>query len=369
MSLVASAHADLLSWLSSEECVPWLRRQARELLFRVSGLRLPRELWPHGDPRGMSESELDMASDEVANDFWIFIHEILRGRSEELPPEVLAGRDAKPRLLGAYLRGSFINHLRGLVRRKEISPLRHLYRRLRETLKNSQGFYYRAAPSMAYYSMEEAARTHTARMALGTGSYRDWPSPCGLVSEQELARFKGEDLCSLAALFWREAARRLGSACYLPIWELASFLADHYDFLSAGEQRIREECQAEMTVSEPTAALEADGLAMLATQLVDSWPPIRRKVFYLALDSSESTYRKIAELAGLSGASHAKYHLDRACRQLADFCEAWPGVPPPPSDRSFWGEFLLITAGVCKNLTQERPSELKGDQSQPKDGP
>ncbi|KMY68947.1 hypothetical protein AAU61_05130 [Desulfocarbo indianensis] len=316
----------------------------------------------------MSGSELDMASDEVANDFWIFVQDVLRGRSEELPPEVLAGREARPRLLGAYLRNAFINHLRGQVRRKEISPLRHLYRRLRETLNNAPDFYYRAAPNMAYYSMEKSAQTHTARLALGAGSYRAWPSPCELVSERQLARFKGEDLCSLAARFWQEAAARLGGAYFLPIWELAAYLADHYGFLSAGEQRFREECQAEMAVSEPTATPETGGLAMLATQLVESWPPIRRKVFYLALDSSETTYRNIAELAGLSGASHAKYHIDRACQQLADFCETWPGVAPPPSDRNFWAEFLLITAGVCKNLTQERPSGLKGDQPQPKDG-
>jgi hypothetical protein len=364
-----NAQSDFLNWLSSDKCVPWLMQQARYLLARGSELCLPYELWPHGDPNELPEGELISALDEMAHEFWLFIRGYLSEGGADLPWEVAPSGNKGLSLTGAYLRSAFLNRLRGLARRKNKSPRRHLYRRLRETLQSAPGFYYLAQRERAYFSMVEEAPLTNIHMAQVEGEYRDWPSPCELVSEKQLYGFKSEHLCSLAGLFWNEAATRLSGAHYLPIWELAAYLIAHYGFFQDGEKMTTEYSDTLAAGGLGLLSPDKGGLQLLAAQLVASWSPRRRMVFQLAIDSGELTYQEISDWAGLSGASHAKYHLDRACRELADFCETWPGVTPPPTERAFWTEFLMITAEVCRNSLQGRPLEIKDDQLQSKEVP
>lgn len=365
----ADAQSDFLNWLSSDQCVPWLQQQARLVLLRAHELHLPFELWPYGDPSGMPAEELQQNSAEIAHEFWLFIYGLLRKRGSSMPPEVLPSPERGLHVTGAYLRNSYLNHLRGRVRRKDLSTRRHLYRRLRETLGKAPEFYYRAQKDRAYYSMKESAPLVSRPIAPDHLTYADWTSPCTLVSLQQMMQFKREHLCALAALFWREACTRLQGAYYLPIWELTAYLCDHFGFFQEAERLTPEVCERTASGSQPKIPPETGGLALLAEQLVSSWSPMRRKVFCLAVDNDDMTYKRIAGQAGLSSASHAKYHLDRACKELAAFCETWPGLTPPSAEREFWTQFLIITAEVCKKSLCERPNNMKGYSSQPKDGP
>lgn len=350
----AAAISGFLDWLSSEECVPWLKQQARLVLLRVHDLHLPRRLWPYGDPSAMPRDELDDNSGEIAHEFWLYINDLLRKRGAAIPYEVLPSEEKGLHVTGAYLRNAFVNHLRGLARRKNMSTHRHLYRRLREILSDSPGFFYCAQKERAYYSMVEDAPLMVRSVLQGGPGYGEWGSPYALVSLQQLMQFRRRHLCALAELFWREASQRLQGVHYLPVWELTAYLSEHYGIFDVTEHLVQEVCQEAESSSLPRMFPDSDGLEVLAEQLVSSWSPVRRKVFYLALDNDGMTYQWIAQQAGLSGASHSKYHLDRACKEMADFCETWPGLTPPSQDREFWTRFLLITAWVCKKSLKER---------------
>jgi hypothetical protein len=202
------------------------------------------------------------------------------------------------------------------------------------------------------YSLEEAGEPLLCLEGLVAEPYRRWTSPLGLVSEQSLLAFRRADLEALAEHFWREAVSRLGRACRLPVRELAVFAAEHYAALQPPRLEALHEAIAAPEVS--AAAGRPGAQWALAARMVSTWPRLRRRVFCLALGGERPTLAEIAERAGLSGASHAKYHLDAACRDLAEHCAGWPGAVPSFEDRGFWLEYLQCVAEVCTNSLRER---------------
>lgn len=347
----------LLAWLAGGDCLPWLHGQARLLLRQAGELGLPTELWPYPRAEQLAAGELAMAGEEVAHELWLFMRAALERGNPEPPPEL---QDASTRLnlLGAYFRKGFLNHLRSQARRKQTSLHHYLYRRVREAVSQPPGFYHRAGHWGTLYSLEPEGESVHSLLGLVDTDYAAWPSPLALLPEKELLRFRLEDLSALARYFWREAVERAGRPLYLPCRELVAYLAAHYQGLKEGPGRAKIDATAgsddEAAEAGQTATAERSGLAVLAAQLLPRWAQPRRMVFWLALDPGTLTLEQIAQRSGLAGASHAKYHLDRACEDIANFCEGWPGAVPPPTDRGFWGEFLLCVAAACKNSLHDR---------------
>jgi hypothetical protein len=366
MTTMTRVDPRLLAWLESGDCLPWLHGQARILLRQAGELGLPVELWPYPRADQMAAGELATAGEEVAHELWLFMRAALERGGPEPPPE-FGEAGARLSLLGAYFRNGFLYRLRSQARRKQTSLHHYLYRRLREAVSQTPGFFHRAGRWGTLYSLEsEGESVHTLAGLVDT-AYAGWPSPVALVPERELLRFRAEDLHVLARLFWREAAGRAGRPLYLPCRELAGYLGAHYQCLHNGPggpeaaQGVDQGVAAAQGPDQPAAAnaatAERGALAMLAAQLVPRWAVARRRVFWLALDPGNLTLEQIAQQSGLAGASHAKYHLDRACQDIAGFCEGWPGAVPPSSDRGFWGEFLHSVAVACKNSLHDRSRE------------
>ncbi len=348
----ANLGQDWLAWLKQGDCLPWLREQAWLLLRQAGAGGLPPSLWPYGRLEALSPAERDSALEEIAHELWIFMRLHLERRAGGLPPE-LDQAQRRPHLVAAYFRNGFLFHLRSRARRKETSPYHYLYRRLRELVSQGRGFFPRPGLWGALYSLEAEGESLNSLHGL-VEDYAAWPSPLALVSENRLLGFHAADLDVLARYFWREAVARLGRPCFIACRELAVFLASHYRGLDPAA--LAEEFAADGAGEEESGLAEVriSGLAVLARQLLAGWSEVRRQVFALALDDGDLTLQQVAERAGLQGPSHARYHLQQACQDLAHFCEAWPGVSPAPSDRAFWTEFLYCVAAACKNSRPDR---------------
>lgn len=347
-----------LDWLNSEDCLPWLREQARLILRQASLIGLPPGIWPHGRPESLSAAELQSALDEIAHEFWIFMRVSLEDDSQGLPPELGEAR-RRPHLVASYFRNGFLFLLRSQARRKDVSLYHYLYRRVREAISQGAGLFLRCANWGVLYSLEPDGVSLNTLQGLLEDDYVSWPSPQNLVSESRLLNFHATDLEELARHFWREATGRLGRACFLPCRELASYLACHYQSLRTAMVELNS-WEADSTCAESSLAeAQTSGLAVLAEQLMAGWSDIRQRVFALALDSRDLTLREVAERAGLQGPSHVRYHLQKACEDLSTFCDAWPGVSPAPSDRKFWTEFLYCVAAACNKCLPGRSGEMK----------
>lgn len=354
----AAANQDWIDWLSNADCLPWLREQAALILRQASLSGLPPGLWPYGRPEALSADQLESALDEIAHEFWIFMRVSLADRSQALPPELDQARQ-RPHLVATYFRNGFLLRLRSQARRKDVSLYHYLYRRIREVVWQGAGFFQRSGSWGTLYSLEPDGESLNTLQGLVEGEYADWPSPHDLVSESRLLGFHAVDLEELARHFWREVASRLGRACFLPCRELATYLGCHYQSLRVGLVG-EESWDTGATGDESSLAeVQISGLAVLAEQLMAGWSDIRRRVFALALDSRDMTLREVAERSGLQGPSHVRYHLQKACEDLSNFCDAWPGVPPEPSNRKFWTEFLFCVAAACKNRLPGRSEEVK----------
>ncbi len=341
----------LQAWLSSDDCLPWLHVQALAILGRAGDLGLPAQLWPHGRPGEMSAGEMEAAKEEVAHEFWLYLRSQMPGRSQSWPPELtmLAARPSVQ--LAAYLRHGFLSRLRSLGRRKGTSLYHYLYRRVRETVAQGAGFHHRVSRWGVLYSLQAQGPSLGSLAGLVPAPYQDWASPAALVAEKDLLRCRLEDLRRLAELFWRQAVDRIGHPCYLPCRELVAYLAAHYQCLQAGASDLLEDLAAPRAYA---AQARRSGLEALARQVREPWSAVRRQVFGLALDPGDLTLLDVAQRTGLSSPSHVKYHLDRACEDIAKFCETWPGAVPPPTEREFWGEFLQCVGEACKNPGQGR---------------
>jgi len=353
MSKTTAVDEGLLAWLASEDCLPWLAWQARAILRTAGDLGLPANLWPYPPGRLAPPAELSTATEEVAHEFWLFIRAALERRSEPLPQE-LGAPEMRAGLLGAYFRNGFINHLRSLARRKEISLYHYLYRRVREAVTSGPGCHYRNGRHGVLYSLEPEGRSLHALLGLVDTNYQSWPSPMALVNEKDFLHFRLEDLHKLARHFWLEATGRIEEPCFLPCRDLVSYLAEHYQCLSASLVDPQEDSPEASTEVSQQAQVERGALEVLAAQVLPLWSMARRQVFWLSLDPGNLTLQDVAQRTGLSGPSHVKYHLDRACQDLTSFCDSWPGVVPPATDRNFWIEFLHCVAAACKNSSPDR---------------
>lgn len=344
---------DWLAWLNRGDCLPWLREQAWFILRQVGAGGLPPSLWPYGRLEDLSPAERDQAQEEIAHDLWIFMRLHLERQTGDPPPELGEDRQ-RPHLVATYFRNGFLFHLRSRARRKQTSLYHYLYRRLRELVYQAPGFYQLSGVWGALYSLEPEGEALNRLHGLIDDDYAAWPSPLALVSESRLLGFHTADLATLARFFWREAVDRLGRPCFIACRELALYLARHYRGL---DPTVLEQ---EFTGGEAEgeggglAEARASGLVVLARQLIAGWSHTRRRVFALALDEDDLTLREVGERAGLQGPSHARYHLQQACQDLALFCEAWPGASPASSDRAFWTEFLYCVAAACKNSHPDR---------------
>jgi len=354
MGIEFSSPVGFLNWLSGEECLPWLIIQARLLRRKAAELRLPAELWPYPGPGEMAANDWQDSVDAVAHEFWLFLRENFCREKISLPAELAFATEQSAHLVAAYLRSAFLNHLRSLARRKDVDLYRYLYRRLREDMPHCPEFHFSSIDGWKFYSLQSRGKCLRRIATRIPAPYRSWPSPKNIISEKQFLNFRKADLCVLARFFWEEATKRLLQPHFLPLNELTAFLAEHYDCLQTGDDQAGFQ---EVFIEGQTSLIpqtQTHGLMMLAQQLVSSWSTSRRMVFSLSLDPGDLTLKEIARRAGISGPSHAKYHLDAACQDLARFCEAWPGVAPPPSDRNFWIEFLLCAAAVCKKSIDGR---------------
>lgn len=351
MSQATESNHILSAWLSSDDCLPWLHDQALAILARAGELGLPDQLWPHERPAEMPASQLQSAREEVAHDFWLYLRGVLQGRGGALPPELGPPGPPPAGPLAAYFRRGFLMRLRSLSRRKGTSLYHYLYRRLRETVTQAPGFHHRALRWGVSYSLEPEGQSLSKLEGLIDTSYKQWAPPTALVTEKDFLRCRVEDLGGLAELFWREATSRIGRPCHLPCRELLAYLAAHYQCLQPGAEPLPADPASHRAYA---AQARLGGLEVLANQVMAPWSPARRQVFQLSLDPGDLTLQEVAQRSGLSSPSHAKYHLDRACEDIAKFCETWPGAVPPSTERGFWSEFLECVGLACKNSIHGR---------------
>lgn len=290
---------------------------------------------------------MDQNIEDVAHEFWLYLQNFLaKGMAPPLETSDSQGRPG--RTTAAYLRNGFLLNLRDQARHKDISQYRYLYRRLRQAIAEGPEFYSRSIGGGSFFSLELGAKPQAALETRVGESYAQWPSPAGLVGPKDLERLRAKDLNLLAEFFWRQAVERLGRPAFLPIRSLVDFLVAHYEHLRDPQQRqLSDQALAHEGLAAHNVS-DQDGLEILAWQVASLWSSKRRKVFQLTLDPGNLTLEQIAQMTGLSGPSHVKYQLDRACDDLALVFESWPGVAPAARERSFWTKFLLYIAETCK---------------------
>ncbi len=337
-----------------------------------------------------SHSHMDMwgkdtLKEEWRQEFFLFICEktaLLEDGSARCDG---AGKIPPRRLLRLHLllnNGQFHDAVHHLLRwfqgdevadgkRHSSKPFHYYYRRTREVLKGSPGFFTRAVGSphhrWSVYSLEEHAPILRAVERLrgeGADRYRsDWPSPLEIVPVEacistakdadggihEKYLFSGVHLKKLARFFWETAtsAKFLGKPWYLPIRELIHYLRAHYHwmgdsiFLSRdenpeGERLTYSDESFDSLLSRsgleyddaiPCLLLSGPEIDSLVADLLAGWPMEQQIVFFCCEVGDEeggavsdiNVYERLAGQLNLKNSRQARYIHSRAKEKLQEY--------------------------------------------------
>lgn len=359
-------------WLNSEECFPVLERAASRVLQHKRHLDLPRSLSSDSDDRaGQDSGGARTSSQDMVNTLWLYAMKQADVWEVRHAFDVLSAQGT-PRLV-AFVVTRYLRYLQDSARTHAGHPAKALYRRLRQCLQNHDGVQYRLRSGYAAYACADAGSPVEIE-ADGPlpvpESYRRWPppNPSFHLSPGVLTK---DIVITWACQFWREAERRLGKPCWIPVRELARYLMAHlpmelserevlFSDLSPAENEEEPDRDFEIAVHAPQEKeLVRHDLPRLARTLVASWDARERTAFY-AKYALDWKLADIAKITGHRGASGARHLLEQLTLRIHDFCLLWSGLPSWDEDRDLAADFLYELLHACKSDWESRKHLLKG---------
>ncbi len=354
-------------WLASPDCHAVLKRAARIVLNQARRKAIPRSLLP--DSNGLPDQgrlERDTSSIQaMVNTLWLYANQQADTweHRHTLAPLCAQGTHR----LAAFVAHRYTQHLLDLSRTQKVSPGKALYRRLRQCLYNHEAVQYGIKGGHASYAcaqepMDEGSRADLA--VLHSENYHQWPAPEApfCLNPEGLTR---ETVAHVACQFWREAVRRLGTPCWIPVRELTRYLMAHLPMPPSEREVLFSELASENQDDESFQDIEVSveasqekellrrELPRLAQKVVADWDDRERFALY-AHYAMGWTLADIAQETGHRGASGVRYLLTQLALRIRDFCLLWPGLSPWDEDPDLAEEFLEEIQKACKSAWQSR---------------
>jgi len=348
-------HQGRHKWLGDPDCLQAVREAAR-FVYRM-GIRvgIPSSLLPCGNPWNLPREEREECFEELAHELWLFLRSMSTRELERIGTD--PATHGNTRLLMQRIAQRFFLHLKDQARTSPRDPERALYRRLRQVLSEEPSVAYRTTANGAFYSQDPEAPWPGTGQSLHEEPYSSWESPLGKIGLKDLPRRSA--LLELADLFWRQATTRLGEPSFLPVRELARFIACHYPGFSLPDPvplhpgGAKTECPEGWGIEVPSpepgpdVRFMAHRLPVLARQLVHGWSPKQRLAFTLLVGDGVPL-REAARSLGYRNPSGVAYLEKSLFHSLRDFCLLWPGLSPPDLDSGLFETFVQEVVTVCK---------------------
>jgi hypothetical protein len=347
---------DWEAWLASPECVGTLERAARMILRQAERIGLPEGLLPCEGFAAHSGPDREDCVQATAHDLWLFLKSRPGSWRERTDIRWTAAQGES--FLVQRIGRDYLLHLKDQARTYGAHPMRALYRRFRQVLREEPAVHYRATPRGAFYSFESASPDLPDHDGLRTPPYDAWDPPPDTVAAADLQR--RDSLVRLARFFWEQAARRLGGRPHaMPIRELVHYLSRHCAHLAlpsrveprgerdgSGEDEIQRMAEPGAERG-PELAVVRSRLPELSCRLAASWPPKLRTAFAL-IQGEGLTLDEAARRMGYQGASGVSYVYRSALERVRDFCLLWQGLSPPDLDEDLFDEFISLLVASCK---------------------
>ncbi len=349
-------------WLHTASCLTVLHRAAAKVFAKARQYHLS----PFGESnpirKGLRAASEDERSplEELAHDLWLFVSGHAERWEEEHPFHTLWAQGTDR--IALHIAFAYSKTLLDRARTQEGDPFKAFYRRVRQLIAKNPRFQYRADPHRTFYACSEAAPPNAQlREIPPPPSYADWPSPPGSVKVS--ASLNASEIHDLALFFCREYIHRAGTAVWVPVRELVRYLS-HWGAVHERprfvplEMSPSDETEESFEIPIPAPALQETALQCarvteLAQSLAASWSPQDRKAFALFY-GDEETLDRVARVLGYSGASGARYRLQRLIEEFKDFCLLWPELSPPDLDENVFKAFFTALIAVCKQEDEGR---------------
>ncbi len=345
-------------WLAGPGCWLAMTEAARFVYRMATRVGLPSSLLPCGNPWSLPREERDECFEELAREMWLFLRSMSAQEMKRIGADPTT--HGNTRLLMQRIGQRFFLHLKDQARTSPRDPERALYRRLRQVLSQEPTVAYRTTADGAFYSRDPGAPWPGTRKSLHEEPYSSWESPLGRIGLRDLPRRSA--LLDVADFFWLQATTRLGEPSFLPVRELARFIACHYPGFSLPTPvsihpgGTKADClegrEVEVPSGEPGPDIQfmAQRLPALARQLVHGWDLRQRSAFVLLVGDGVPL-QEAARSLGYRNPSGVSYLARSVYDSLRDFCLLWPGLSPPDLDPGLFEAFVLEVVTVCKKGT------------------
>jgi len=288
---------------------------------------------------------------EVRQELAVFILE-----KERVLEKVLGSGSKNAHL---YLKSAFINHCVGLARKPGKDPVRHLYKRASDALRNSPLFYTSSNKQMrkSTFSM---VRESSEMPLLTEEDFPEIRPPdqalCALTHEQVKRK---KVLLELAAHFWKEVSRIWGNEpVRVNLLDFVSWLDK--EIVSAGSIRVAVPLnnadfvhrRSDVEALPSQIHFDPEEVKQWAANFCRLLTPKERTLFYLRHGASLGL-KQIAARTGYRGSSGPKYLLETAEHKLKCFLRDLPWLSPDDLNEEAFALFRDTLISLLKKSALE----------------